>query len=246
MSKYGISKLINPQWSDGLAFDSIQGRLLMLTDKLQILNSSELCDKDSPFDPNQLSNYNCLTILNGGDEYLLGMMKEKENQKIFGLMTKQGMSYTPDEAMNGKPLRKIDFSSCPDIQETISYALSKRSKVLWYATKDCIYSVYFETNNLIITPEYHVNTGDIITGMILWDSNQGKTDYTNPVPGTSDPIKSTNASERMLVISTLNGNQGTIRTIAVANLLRGTLEQNKAIHGEYSGFGKITAMTPHI
>ena len=50
----------------------------------------------------------------------------------------------------------------------------------------------------------------------------------------------------MLVIATENNGIGTIRTIAVAQVLRGSLEQDKNVHGEYSdNFGKITAIALH-
>ena len=82
--------------------------------------------------------------------------------------------------------------------------------------------------------------------MMLWNENQGKVDYTNPVPTASDKIISTYNESRMLVIATENNGIGTIRTIAVANVLRGSLEQDRTIHGEYSdNFGKITAIALH-
>ena len=247
MSKYICSHFAFPQWVNGLAFDSEKGRFLEVDggkSRLVILNSAELCDKNSPFDPNQLKDYECISFMPDGEQYFWGIVKEKSNSKMYALVMQQGMY--PNEKINGKPLRKIDLSACTNIKDAVFYACAPNADVFWYATKDQIYSVYYATDNLIVTPEYTVNPGDQITAMMLWNENQGKVDYTNPVPTASDKIISTYNESRMLVIATENNGIGTIRTIAVANVLRGSLEQDRTIHGEYSdNFGKITAIALH-
>lgn len=244
MSKYACSHFAFPQYANGLAFDNIQGRIMEVDDRIKVLNSTDLCDKDSPFDPNQLSNYECKSLMPDGNEFFLSIVQEKNNGNMYALVMKQGMY--PEEKLNGKPLRKIDLSACTNIKDAQFFALTPNADVFWYATKDQIYSVYYTTDNLIVTPEYTVNPGDQITAMIIWDDYQGKVDYTNPTPNASDKIISTYSKDRMLVIATENNGIGTIRTIAVAQVLRGSLEQDKNVHGEYSdNFGKITAIALH-
>ena len=96
-----------------------------------------------------------------------------------------------------------------------------------------------------MTLEYTAPEGEEITSMMAWKEYQGKVDYTNPNPDAEgdDKVIEVSNNNRMIVLSTYNpsSREGFVRTVAIATLGTGTLEKNRELHGEFGGFGRITA-----
>ena len=147
--------------------------------------------------------------------------------------------------MAGKPLKIIDLNSFPEIQDARFFEGTETQNVIYYATSTKIYSINLAIANPLVTLEYTAPEGEEITSMMAWKEYQGKVDYTNPNPNADadDKVIEVSNNNRMIVLSTYNpsSREGFVRTVAIATLGTGTLEKNRELHGEFGGFGRITA-----
>lgn len=124
----------------------------------------------------------------------------------------------------------------------------RNQSVIYYATKHTIYSVYYRGNELIVTPEYTAPANNEISSIMSWQEYYapGKIDYANPNPAADQKVLSVSSYNRMLVLATYDTKkqEGFIRTVAITTVGTGTLEKDHQYHGEYGGFGRITAIAP--
>ena len=218
-------------------------------DQLKVFNSAKL-PADAPFDQNKLQGFTCLAMFSGDDSQMHIILKEKDpktgkaktNGKIYSYITLR--TYDP-ETDNGKPLKIIDLNSFPEIQDARFFEGTETQNVIYYATSTKIYSINLAIANPLVTLEYTAPEGEEITSMMAWKEYQGKVDYTNPNPNADadDKVIEVSNNNRMIVLSTYNpsSREGFVRTVAIATLGTGTLEKNRKLHGEFGGFGRITA-----
>ena len=251
MSDYYMGIFYRPAWENGIGFDEKNGRLLEFDsdDQLKVFNSAKL-PADAPFDQNKLQGFTCLAMFSGDDSQMHIILKEKDpktgkaktNGKIYSYITLR--TYDP-ETDNGKPLKIIDLNSFPEIQDARFFEGTETQNVIYYATSTKIYSINLAIANPLVTLEYTAPEGEEITSMMAWKEYQGKVDYTNPNPNADadDKVIEVSNNNRMIVLSTYNpsSREGFVRTVAIATLGTGTLEKNRELHGEFGGFGRITA-----
>lgn len=249
MSDYYITNFFCPHWEDGLAFDAKNGRLLQLngTGNLLLFASDKL-EADAPFDQNKLQDFTCKAMMYGNNSTFHSILQNKKDGKIYSYVTKRQAYYNgPD---NGKPVQILDLSTCPDIADAVGFAAVETQPVIYYATRNKIYSVYYRGNDLTVTPEYTAPANNEISLLLSWHeyTASGKIDYTNPNTSAEQKVISTYNKNRMLVIAThdTQKNEGFVRTIAIATVGTGTLEKDYKNHGEYGGFGRITAIAPKM
>ena len=247
LSDYSIKKFCRPTWEDGIGFDELNGRFLEFdgASKLMILKKSRWDGEELAFDPNELKDFTCLTIFSGYNSRLYSILKNKETEGIYVYETLRAYPWGDDKVNNGKPMRILNLSDCPDIKNASFFDSSEKQAVIYYATENKIYSVNF-TSGLITKVEYEAPEGETITSMMLWKSYQGMVDYANPDPEAEedDKINHTSTSNRMIVLTTYNSakKEGVVRTMAISNLGWGTLEKDTKLHGKFDGFGRITAI----
>ena len=154
--------------------------------------------------------------------------KAKTNGKIYSYITLR--TYDP-ETDNGKPLKIIDLNSFPEIQDARFFEGTETQNVIYYATSTKIYSINLAIANPLVTLEYTAPEGEEITSMMAWNAD------------ADDKVIEVSNNNRMIVLSTYNpsSREGFVRTVAIATLGTGTLEKNRELHGEFGGFGRITA-----
>ena len=251
MSDYYMGIFYRPAWENGIGFDEKNGRLLEFDsdDQLKVFISAKI-PADAPFDQNKLQGFTCLAMFSCYDSQMHIILKEiapktgkaKTNGKIYSYITLR--TYDP-ETDNGKPLKIIDLNSFPEIQDARFFEGTETQNVIYYATSTKIYSINLAIANPLVTLEYTAPEGEEITSMMAWKEYQGKVDYTNPNPNADadDKVIEVSNNNRMIVLSTYNpsSREGFVRTVAIATLGTGTLEKNRELHGEFGGFGRITA-----
>lgn len=253
MSDYYIKIFCRPDWDNGIAFDEMNGRLLEfdMADALKVFDSSKLT-ADAPFDWNKLKEYTCRAMFSGDNNQMHIILQEKDpatgeakaGGHIYSFITQRVPWYDANAAKNGWPLKVVDLSNCPEIESAQFFDGSESQDVIYYASRNSIYSVNLAVSNLIVKKEYEAPQGEEITSMMMWKKYQGTVDYTNPNPSAENPVLSTSANNRMIVLTTWNDSkkEGTVRTIAIATVGTGTLEKDAKKHGAFGGFGRITAI----
>ncbi len=257
MSDYYIKKFCCPQWENTIAFDELNGRLLELDcimgSKLVVLNSNRLTSAE-PFDFNKLQGLTCRAMFTGSTNQLHTILQEKDettgepvpNGRIASYITKRVAWYDAEAWKNGWPLKIRELTGLPGIETAQFFDGTETQDVIYYASKNEIYSVNLAVDPFIVTKEYEAPAGEEITSMMAWKPKnpQGQVEYSNPNPNADKPVLSTFSYNRMIVLTTYNETkkEGTVRTIAIATIGTGTLEKNTKLHGEFGGFGRITAI----
>lgn len=244
MSDYFITYFFCPTWESGLAFDEKNGRLLQLNGTTNLLLfSSDKLPANAPFDQNKLQGFSCKGMMLGPNNTYHNILQNKQTGKIYSYITQRGYG-----SENGSPVQLLDLSNCPEITDAIGFATVETQSVIYYATKHTIYSVYYRGNELIVTPEYTAPANNEISSIMSWQEYYapGKIDYANPNPAADQKVLSVSSYNRMLVLATYDTKkqEGFIRTVAITTVGTGTLEKDHQYHGEYGGFGRITAIAP--
>ena len=254
LSDYYMGIFYRPEWDNGLGFDEQNGRLLEfdLADQLKVFNSDRL-PADAPFDWNQLQAFTCLAMFSGDNNQMHTILQEKNqetgeplpNGKVYSYVTQRVPWYDANASENGKPLKIVDLNKFPEINDVRFFDGSESQDVIYYATSTKIYSVNLAVADPFATLEYTAPKGEEITSMMVWKEYQGMVDYSNPNPNAApdDRILSASTNNRMIVLTTYSEarKEGVVRTVAIATLGTGTLEKDRTLHGEFGGFGRITA-----
>lgn len=253
MADYRVSQMVCGAHIRPLAFDELGGRVIAFSTQYDAIVTLESVENASTkFKPTQLQGFTCLEAFTGE-----GTNKLRDYHMILeDKITKRRYSYvlnaSNSNTTHGTAKRIIDFdpAKCPDIDEAIAFDAAENQKVIYYATKNKIYSVGYPTETDInVSEEYTVPEGEEITGILMWKKFQigGKVEHANPDTEAEEKITEVSAINRMIVIASYNPitKEGIVRTVAIKYIGSGQLEQSREFHNEYKGFAKISNMSAH-
>ncbi|MBL1407551.1 PKD-like family lipoprotein [Sphingobacterium faecale] len=247
---YETKKIIglqNPSLSipGGVLYDELNSRFLILpgivymADPLRNFPTFDPKHSSAKFDPGQMGNKTCLHMFEGYDKSMMCIMKERDQEKYYAYQIR----FTAPLS-GGMGVAVNDLSQNPDISNARFFTSSTSEQVLFYGTPDKVYTTIVEIGSPSTTTlRYQTNPGEKITGMKIF-TGSGRM-Y---LPSSSDPLDwtkriSTNASQRLLLLSIYNENtkEGKIITIPIESLGVGGLVTNPDYIREYRGFGRITS-----
>lgn len=244
-NKYAISHFCityaNPGNPSGFAYDSLNGRFLMMPRNAEALKVF-LNNVSGKFDPNNVGDKECL------------FMGEAMNNKVYSIMHERNTvnyyiyPFLANTLDDGKsiPLMPIDISGCTDIAKAKYFATSQNDDVLYYATEDKIYAAILTTNPVQSPVRYPdpLESGmanEKITSMQIWKEDVGCVLYL----GSRGDVTN-NGAYRMLVVTTCDGaGNGKVITMPIQNLGIGNLA-DPSYFNTFSGFGRILTVQPQV
>lgn len=132
------------------------------------------------------------------------------------------------------PIKKIDVSGAPHINQANEVVIADNQKVIYYATDTKIYAIVYGGANVIYDLRYTVSGGERITTLQYYH------EVGYPYKNYNPPFIKTNGKQ--LIMSTYNGSEGKVYLLPITHLGIGTI--NEANVKVFGGFGKVTAITP--
>lgn len=251
---YYITAINKSYWNWGMLFDEVGGRMLILNGTSRALSVASEYDGQR-YSLNDFGDYECLNILLAtSNNMVYFIMKHRETGVISNFTCYVPMTYPTTNIALILPQEKMDYTTdvCPDVDKAVAFTALEMGSSVFYATSDKIYSVKgTEADGVTSSVQYEANPGEVITNILGYSSYgmYGYTYYTNPDPSASadSRIVKLSAASRLMIVVTQNEStgEGFIRTMAIDNFILGTLEQDKTLHKEFGGFGKITSIALH-
>jgi hypothetical protein len=250
MSATDITMVHKPYWNAALCFDQLNGRFLSLNNSSNRFTVIPAHAMDT-FPCTGWEDYECLAIFDGSTvgrySRTHAVVKHKTTGRIQVLAFGNDTSSYPYKLFT---YQTFDLAPevCPEIDKAKFFCSTEAAQGIYYATGDKIYLVStIVANDLRTTVEYTAPDGEEITFLYPWINYRasGTVDYTNPNPAAANPIVTAASRNRMLVVSTYNPStrEGFVNTVAIANMVSGTLEQNRELHKRFDGFGRISITT---
>ncbi|MGE7774831.1 PKD-like family lipoprotein [Chitinophaga sp. NPDC101104] len=231
----------------GALYDEKNNRFLMLP-KMTSMNNPlvafrpvDYSDPAPAFDPNAMGDKTCIAMMEGYDQRILSILKDRTSEKYFACQVKL------TEPMTGKMgVAMNDISNNPDISSARYFTCSTAEQVLFYATDNKVYATIMEIGSPAVTHlRYTVPAGERITGMKM-HTGGGRMYLPDPnAPGDWQQRKTATSANRLLVLSTYNDatKEGKIVAIPLELLGVGGLVTDPAYFRIFGGFGKITAFS---
>lgn len=167
----------------------------------------------------------------GVDFDFIHVLKDKTTGKKEMYLFKAGENDVNYNLTPPSPKAFFDLSNAPGINEATSFVFMDNQKVMYYATATKIYAMVYGTSTPIFEERYAVPAGESITTLQLYQ--QSNYPYGDSyLPGNNN----------QLILSTYGGTEGKVYILPLKNLGVGNIDLS-AIK-TYTGFGKITAITP--
>lgn len=232
----------------GILYDEKNNRFLMLpkmtsmSNPLVAFRPVDYSDPAPAFDPGTMGNKTCVAMMEGYDQRIVAIMKDRGSDRYYACQVKL------TEPMTGKMgVAMNDLGNNPEIAAAKFFTCSTAEQVLFYATESKVYATTTEIGSPATTNlRYTVPAGHKITGMKMY-AGGGRMYLPNPnAPGDWQQKQTAMSDNRLLVLSTYNEamKEGRIVTIPLELLGVGGLVADPAYIKTYGGFGRITAFSP--
>lgn len=199
-------------------YDETLGRFLRfgttLNTKAQPLESP---GGTTPFAANNLPGYKVLGGGLGADMTEQRFVLRRESDNYVGVFC---LTYT------AAPIRQIDISAAPEIQNAISFVFPSDQAVIYYATSDKVYSIRIPAGGIASFAELYTSPEPITKLEMLRRSGTIAVPY----------------SERCLIAVTYNGEEGKVTALPIPaeGLGLGVIDLSRKV--TFGGFKKISAV----
>lgn len=241
ISEYNITLM----WADVsdktmvYGYDAMNKKMLFYSGSKGVFFPTSQPSTSSPFDVRDLSRYEPFYIGRMKSGVAL-LAKEKTSGAYKALVMQCGdKDYGSDYAKS-----IIDFSTAENIGNARYFTLNKKEDVIYYATETELYALPVSTNRAEVQWRVEAGSNDKITGIRIYDwggGNRNHEDIDNQ--GRHNKI-SWGSQNNMILVCTYNEftKEGKVVCVPIKTIGIGGMEQNRAFHTTFRGFGKITGV----
>ena len=187
------------------------------------------------FNPADLKNKENLAaaVSNTGD--FLHLLKDKETGEIALYVLDGGQSGNP--AISPAPKALYELSSAPGIDQASHFTFLDDQRVLYYVSGNTIYAMLYGGSTPVFEERFTAPAGQEITTLQVYR----QADYPSR-SSSGAPYLPTN--NRQLIMSTYDGNEGTVYLLPFINTGIGNIDQARI--KTFGGFNRITAITTQL